>query len=407
MRIAILSRNPKCYSTRRLKQAAKVRGHKVRVMDTLRFSIELEHGYPDLFYQGKKFDRLDAIIPRIGASITYFGTSVVRQFEQMNTFCANSSLGINHSRDKLRGLQILSRHDIGIPPTIFVRRKEDILPAIHRVGGVPVIIKLLEGTQGIGVILADNIKMAQAIIETLQSAKQNMLIQKFVSESKGKDVRAIVIGDRVVAAMRRVAMGQEFRSNVHLGAKSEPITLDPLYEETAVRATQIMGLRVAGVDMLESKDGPQITEINSSPGLAGIEQATGMDIAGAVIDYIKEQVIFPELDLRQRLTVSKGYGVSELQVPKKSDLVGKTIESSGLRDQDIVVLTLTRNHKIIANPKQSRDIRAGDRLLCFGKLESMKKLIPVRRRRRLRKLKKVALPEIPINGENIPIADER
>ena len=193
------------------------------------------------------------MLPRIGASITYFGTAVVRQFEQMDVFCANSSAGIANSRDKLRSLQILSRHHIGIPATTFVRDKKDVLPAIERVGGAPVIIKLLEGTQGIGVLLAETVKSAEAIIELLQSQKQNVLIQKFVAESKGRDIRAFVVGDQVVAAMRRVAQGQEFRSNVHRGGLTEPVELDELYCETAVRAAQIMGLRVAGVDMLEGR----------------------------------------------------------------------------------------------------------------------------------------------------------
>lgn len=388
MKIAILSRSAGCYSSRRLCQAAESRGHKVKVLNTLHFSIALEQESPDLYFSGKPISSYDAVIPRIGASITYFGTAVVRQFEQMGVFCANSALGITHSRDKLRALQILSRHDVGIPPTAFVRDKRDVLPAIERVGGVPIIIKLLEGTQGVGVILADTLKMAEAIIETLQSARQNVLIQRFVSESKGRDVRAFVVGDRVVAAMRRVAQGQEFRSNVHRGGKPEPITLDPQYESTAVRAAQIVGLRIAGVDMLEGNDGPKIMEVNSSPGLEGIETATGLDVAGNIIEYIQDQVQFPELDIRQRLTISKGYGVSEVPVSESSELAGTTIENCGLRDKDIVILTLNRKGHVIANPRLSRHIEPGDRLLCFGKLEAMKALVPSRKKRRVRKLRK-------------------
>jgi ribosomal protein S6--L-glutamate ligase len=323
MKIAILSRSPRCYSTRRLKEAATTRGHRVKVLDTLNFAISLEEEFPDLFFRGKPVSNYDAIIPRIGASITYFGTAIVRQFEEMGVFSANSALGITHSRDKLRCLQILSRHDVGIPQTAYVRSTEDILPAIERIGGTPVIIKLLEGTQGVGVILADSTKIAEAIIETLHSAKQNVLLQKFVAESKGKDVRAFVVGDRVVAAMRRVAQGQEYRSNVHRGGMAEVITLEPEYEKTAIRATQIMGLRIAGVDMLESKDGPQIMEVNSSPGLEGIEGATQIDVAGAIVEYIEDRVNFPDMDLRQRLTVSKGYGVGEVPIPAKSELSAK------------------------------------------------------------------------------------
>lgn len=385
MKIAILSRAPRAYSTRRLRQAAQERGHTVKVLDTLKFAISLEEEAPDLYYRGRHVPHYDAVIPRIGASITYYGTAVVRQFEQMDVFSANSALGIASSRDKLRALQILSRHDLGIPPTEFVRSKVDVLPAIRRVGGAPVIIKLLEGTQGVGVILADSIKIAEAIIETLQSAKQNVLIQKFVAESKGKDVRAFVVGDRVVAAMRRTAQGQEFRSNVHRGGTTESIQLEPEYEKTAVKAAQIMGLRVAGVDMLEGVDGPQIMEVNSSPGLEGIEKATDVDVAGEVIRFMEDRVDFPDMDLRQRLTVSKGYGVAEIPIPKTSDLVGQTLEGCGLREKDVVVLSLHREGKVIANPKPERKIQVGDRLLCFGKLESMKGFIPKRKRRRKKK----------------------
>ncbi len=384
MKLAILSVSPRCYSTMRLRQAAVERGHDVKVLNTLRFGIELQHGEPDLYFRGKRISQYDAILPRIGASITYFGTAVVRQFEQMDVYTPNTAAGIVHSRDKLRALQVLSRHDIGIPYTTFVRGRKDVLPAIARLGGAPVVIKILEGTQGVGVILAETDKVAEAIIETLQSARQNVLVQKFVKESKGRDVRAFVVGDQVVAAMRRTAQGTEFRSNVHRGGRTEAITLEPEFEETAVRAAQILGLRVAGVDMLESNDGPQVMEVNSSPGLEGIESCTGLDVAGAVIDFIAGRVAFPELDIRQRLTVSKGYGVVELQIHEGLDMVGKTIDESGLREKDIVVLTLNRGTSVISNPKSSRVLEAEDRLLCYGKLESMRNLVPAKRRRKRR-----------------------
>ena len=391
MKLGILSRSPRCYSTRRLRDAAIRQGHQAKVMDTLKFAIDLQPRQPDLFYRSKPFTAPEAVLPRIGASVTYFGTAVVRQFEQMDVYTPNSANGIVNSRDKLRSMQILSRHDLGIPRTTFVRDRSDVLPAIERVGGAPVIIKVLEGTQGVGVILADSQKIAEAIIETLQSARQNVLVQRFVSESKGRDIRAIVVGDRVVAAMRRVAQGQEFRSNVHRGGRAELVTLEPAYEETAVRAAQIMGLHVAGVDMLESNEGPQILEINSSPGLEGIETATGLDVAGVIIEFIASQVRFPELDIRQRLTVSKGYGVAEITMPEGSELVGKTIEASGLRERDIVVLTLHRGTSVISNPRGARTIEPGDRLLCFGKLDAMRDLIPEKRRQRRRpKIKKIS-----------------
>lgn len=382
MKLAILSCAPRAYSTRRLKEAASQRGYDAKVLNTLKFAIDLERGKPDLYFRQKQLSEYDAVLPRIGASITYYGTAVVRQFQEMDVFCANTAHGISNSRDKLRSLQILSRHSIGIPRTTFVRDKKDVLPAIERVGGAPVIIKLIEGTQGIGVLLAETVKAAEAIIELLQSQKQNVLIQKFVAESKGKDIRAFVVGDRVVAAMRRVAQGQEFRSNVHRGGVAERVELDEKYVETAVRCAQIMGLRVAGVDMLEGKDGPQVMEVNSSPGLEGIETCTGLDVAGAVVDYIAAQVDFPEIDVRQRLTVSKGYGVSEIYVPEGSKFVGQTIIETQLYENDINVLTLYRGNKVIPNPKGSRELEAGDKLLCFGKLESMRGMIPAKAQRR-------------------------
>ncbi|MDH3392199.1 MAG: RimK family alpha-L-glutamate ligase [Desulfobulbaceae bacterium] len=398
MKLAILSCSPKCYSTRRLREAAKQRGHRVKVLNTLKFAIDLEEGLPNLYFLQKELSQYDAVLPRIGASITYFGTAVVRQFEQMDVFCANTSASISNSRDKLRSLQILSRHQIGIPKTTFVRDKKDVMPAIARVGGAPVIIKLIEGTQGIGVLLAETEKSAEAIIELLQSQKQNVLIQKFVAESKGRDIRAFVVGDQVVAAMRRVAQGQEFRSNVHRGGIAEPVTLDKVYRETAVRSAQIMGLRIAGVDMLESKTGPQIMEVNSSPGLEGIEGCTQLDIAGTIIDHIAAQINFPEIDLRQRLTVSRGYGVAEIYIPDGSEYIGKTIQESGLREKDIIVLTLYRGTTVIPNPRPQRQLEVGDRLLCFGKLDLMRNLVPAKTRQR-RRPKVHKLPELPVAEE--------
>lgn len=398
MKLAILSCNRKCYSTRRLKEATEQRGHQAKVLDTLKFAIDLRQGEPDLFFRRKQLSDYDAVLPRVGASITYYGTAVVRQFEQMDIFCANSSAGISNSRDKLRSLQILSRHQIGIPQTTFVRDKRDVFPAIERVGGAPVIIKLIEGTQGIGVLLAESVKAAAGIIELLQSQKQSVLIQKFVAESSGRDIRAFVVGDQVVASMRRVAQGQEFRSNVHRGGRTEPVILDEDYCKTAIRAAQILGLRVAGVDMLEGKHGPQIMEVNSSPGLEGIERCTQLDIAGSIVDYIAAQVDFPEIDLRQRLSVSRGYGVTEIHIPEGSEYVGKSIVESGLKERDLNVLTLYRDTVVIPNPQAKRTLEAGDRLLCFGKLESMRDLIPAKTRRK-RRPKIQDLPELPVADE--------
>jgi ribosomal protein S6--L-glutamate ligase len=400
MKLAILSCGPKSYSTRRLKEAALARGYQAKVLNTLKFAIDLDQGSPELYFRQKQLSHYDAVLPRIGASITYYGTSVVRQFEEMDVFCANTANGISNSRDKLRSLQILSRHHIGIPRTTFVNDKKDVLPAIKRVGGAPVVIKLIEGTQGIGVLLAESIKAAESIIELLQSQKQDVLIQKFVAESKGKDIRAFVVGDRVVAAMRRVAQGQEFRSNVHRGGVAEPVDLSKEYRETAVRSAQILGLRVAGVDMLESDAGPQVMEVNSSPGLEGIERCTNLDIAGAIVEYIAARVDFPEIDVRQRLTVSSGYGVCEIHVPEGSEFDGMTITETKLRDSDVNVLTLYRGDIEVPNPRESRTLQAEDRLLCFGKLDAMRGLLaPKSQRRRRPKLKVLSQSAIDQVGQ--------
>ena len=387
MKLALLSRAPRSYSTQRLKTAAEQRGHVVRVLNTLRFAIDLSGAEPDLQYRGRPLSDYDAILPRIGASITYFGTAVVRQFEQMDVYTPNTANGIANARDKLRATQILSRHNIGMPATAFVRNRADVRPAIERVGGAPVVIKLLEGTQGIGVILAPEVKIAEAIIETLQSTRQNVLIQRFVAESKGRDIRALVVGDRVVAAMRRTAQGDEFRSNVHRGGT---------VEQVAVRSAQIMGLKVAGVDMLEGADGPLVMEVNSSPGLEGIEAATQLDVAGAIVDYLANQVAFPEIDVRQRLSVSTGYGVAEILVHTNGEFVGRSLGETGLWERDITVLTVHRGTTVIPNPRKGVVLEAGDRLLCFGKLEEMRSMIPERRRRRTKVRK---LPAQPLPAE--------
>ena len=398
MKLAILSRAPDSYSTRRLRVAAVDRGHAVRVLNPLRFAIDLSGDEPDLQYRGRPLSDYDAVLPRIGASITYFGTALVRQFEQMDVYTPNTSNGIANSRDKLRSLQILSRHDVSIPPSTFVRDRADVVAAIRRVGGAPVIIKLLEGTQGIGVMLAPDAKIAEAIIETLQTTGTNVLLQKFISESRGRDVRAFVVGDQVVGAMRRVAATEdEYRSNVHRGGTVEDVDLEPAYARSAVQAAQIMGLKVAGVDMLEGRDGPLILEVNSSPGLEGIEQATGKDIAGAVIDHIDNQVAFPELDVRQRLSVSTGYGVAELLIKDDSGYVGKTLRDAAFGDDDITVLSLIRGAIVVPNPRGDRELEADDRLLCYGNLEKMRGLIPTRRRRRATVQD---LPDEPLEPEN-------
>jgi ribosomal protein S6--L-glutamate ligase len=373
------------YSTRRLREAAVLRGHQVSVHDTLKFSIVLEKGTPELFYRHRRLPHFDAVIPRIGASITFFGLSVVRQFEQMGIHVQNDSLSIARSRDKLRAIQMFSRHDVGIPPTVFVRDHDEILPAIRRVGGVPVIIKLLEGTQGVGVILAETEKVAEAIIQTLHSARQNVLIQKFVQESRGQDIRALVVGERVVAAMRRSAAAGEFRSNVHRGGSVEPVELEPEFERTAIRATQIMGLRVAGVDMLPSAEGPQLMEVNSSPGLEGIERATGVDVAGAIIEDLEHEVLFPDVDLKQRLRLAGGYGIAELPVHNMPELEGRRLRDTPLSARNLYVMCITRHDSVIALPKADDVVLKGDEILCYGDLRELRKMMPPQQTRGKRK----------------------
>ena len=395
MKIAVLSRNQRAYSTERLRDACRKRGHRVSVLDTIRFSILVKQGEPNLYYRDKPLLAHDAVIPRIGASISMYGTAVVRQFERMGVYTLNSSQAITVSRDKLRSIQVMSRHSIGIPPTAFVQARRSVLPAIHEVGGAPIIIKLLSGTQGIGVILAETTKVAEAIIETLRSANQNVLIQKFVKESRGRDMRALVVGDRVVAAMRRVAVGEEFRSNIHRGARAEPVELDTVYERTAIHAAQILGLQVAGVDMLDTQDGPQVLEVNSSPGLEGIERVTRVDVAGAIVEHLESQVQFPELDLRQRLTLKSGYGVAEFQVGRDSELARLTLRESGLRDRGVRVLSITRGSVVLPNPRGDQRVLPGDVLLCFGKHITLRGLIPLKKRRSRARLDAVKRGEAP------------
>jgi len=290
MRIVILSRRESLYSTRALADAARRRGHEALVLDTLQFDIQVSRRNPELYYQGKQVGLVDAVIPRIGASITFFGLAVVRQFEMMGVYCVNESQAIARSRDKLRCLQILSRHDIGLPPTVYTRQAEHVPGCIERVDGPPVVVKLLEGTQGIGVVLAETTPAASSVIEAFHGLDQNILIQQFIAEANGADIRAVVVGRKVVAAMKRQAISGEFRSNIHRGGKAKPIHLTPDYRRTALAAARVLGLRVAGVDMIESSQGPMVMEVNSSPGLEGIERSTGVEVATAIIEQMERDL---------------------------------------------------------------------------------------------------------------------
>jgi len=297
MKIAILSRKASLYSTRRLLEAARERGHDVRVVNYLRCYMDITAERPTVIYQDLVADRnaaeeelrLDAIIPRIGASYTYYGTAVVRQFEMMGVLSANESQAITRSRDKLRSMQLLSREGVGLPTTTFAHSTRYTKGLIDRVGGTPVIVKLLEGTQGMGVVLAETRKAAESVIGAFRQLDANILVQEYIAEAGGSDIRAIVIGQKVVAAMLRHAAPGEFRSNLHRGGTSEGLKLSPEERRTAVKAARAMGLDVAGVDMLRSSRGPVVIEVNSSPGLEGIESASGVDVAGHVIQFIEKR----------------------------------------------------------------------------------------------------------------------
>lgn len=301
MKIAILSRNKKLYSTRRLIEACESRGHEVRVLDALHCYMNITSSKPSIHYRGEELTGFDAVIPRIGASITFYGTAVLRQFEMMGVYPLNESVAISRSRDKLRSLQLLSRKGVGLPTTGFAHKPDDTNDLIRMAGGTPLVIKLLEGTQGIGVVLAETKKAAESVIEAFMGLKTNILIQQFIAEAGGADIRCLVIGDKVVAAMKRQGAEGEFRSNLHRGGSASLVKITPKERATAVKAAKTMGLNVAGVDLLRSKDGPLVMEVNSSPGLEGIEKSTSKDVAGMIIEFIEKHA-------KTKNTKTKGKG---------------------------------------------------------------------------------------------------
>ncbi len=301
MRIGILSRGPNLYSTRRLVEAAEERGHEVHVLNTLHCYMDINSVNPRVHYEGEIMDGFDAIIPRIGASITFYGTAVLRQFEMLGVYPLNESVAISRSRDKLRSMQLMSRKGIGMPVTGFANSPDDIPDLIKMVGGAPLVIKLLEGTQGIGVVLAETKKAAESVIEAFMGLKANIMVQEYIKEAGGSDIRCLVVGDKVVAAMKRQAADGEFRSNLHRGGSATIARITPEERSTAVRAAKTMGLNVCGVDILRSNHGPVVMEVNSSPGIEGIEQATGKDVAGHIIQFI-------EKNARNNRTRTRGKG---------------------------------------------------------------------------------------------------
>jgi ribosomal protein S6--L-glutamate ligase len=301
MKILVLSTDPHLYSTARLVEAGQNRGHEVKVINHRRCYMNIASMRPGVHYRGQALDDFDAVIPRIGASVTFYGTAVVRQFEMMGVYCLNESVAISRSRDKLRALQLLARKGIGMPVTGFASSPDDTDHLLSLVGDAPVVIKLLEGTQGVGVVLAETRKAAESVIEAFRGLNANFLVQEFIKEAGGADIRCFVIGDKVVASMKRQAKEGEFRSNLHRGGQAHLVRITPEERSTAVRAAKIMGLNVAGVDLLRSNHGAVVMEVNSSPGLEGIEKATGKDVAGMIIEFI-------EKDVRKRGTKTRGKG---------------------------------------------------------------------------------------------------
>ncbi len=299
MKIGILSQNENLYSTRRLREAIEQRGHEAVIINALRCYININSVKPTIHFDGQELADFDAIIPRVGADITFYGCSVVRQFEMMDVFTLNQSIAITRSRDKLRSLQLLSRQGVGMPITGFASKPDDVPDLIKMVGGAPLVIKLLEGTQGIGVVLAETTKAAESVIEAFMGLKANIMVQEFIEEAGGADIRCFVLGDKVIASMKRQGAEGEFRSNLHRGGSATLVKITPEERKTAVMAAKAMGLSVAGVDLLRSKRGPLIMEVNSSPGLEGIEGATGKDIAGMIVEYIEKQAQKPRRNQNQ------------------------------------------------------------------------------------------------------------
>ncbi|MGP1396955.1 MAG: 30S ribosomal protein S6--L-glutamate ligase [Inquilinaceae bacterium] len=301
MKIAMMARNPNLYSHKRLKEAAEARGHECDIVNTLRCYMNIASRRPEIYYNGEKLPPYDAVIPRIGASVTFYGLAVLRQFEVMGVFPLNESVGIGRSRDKLRSLQLLAREGIGLPVTTFAYDPKQTEEVLRLAGGSPLVIKLLEGTQGIGVVLADTDRSAKSVIEAFRGANVNILVQEFIKEAGGADIRALVVGGKVIAAMQRTGAEGEFRSNLHRGGSARTIKISPEERSTAIRSARAMGLNVCGVDMLRANHGPVVMEVNSSPGLEGVEKATGIDVAGKIIEFM-------EANAKPGRTKTKGKG---------------------------------------------------------------------------------------------------
>ena len=371
LRLAILSRGPRLYSTRRLAEEARKRGLDPYIADPMKFSLFVADGRIDILHNGEPFN-YDAVIPRIGHSITKHGVAVLRHLEQLGIWTANTGAGILQSRDKLHASQILARNRIPVPRTTYVRDIIDVETAVDFVGGLPVVIKVTQGTQGQGVFLRHTIREARNLVQGLLLTGRAVLIQEYIAESHGKDIRALVVGDRVVASMRRKARGREFRSNYHLNGTVEKVDLPPEFEEAACRAARVLGLHIAGVDLLEARDGPLVLEVNSSPGLEGIEKASGVNVAGEIIDYVTSETAFSEVDLDQLLRTVPGSGVLSLQIKNHPQLVGQPLADLFNSSSKIPVFALSRDNSLLWNPSDDIQLRYEDVLICYGELTELR-----------------------------------
>jgi ribosomal protein S6--L-glutamate ligase len=368
LRLAVLSRGPRLYSTRRIVDEAKKRGLEVEVCDPMKFSLVVNDGAVDVLHKGRHFTH-EAVIPRIGHSITQHGVAVLRHIEQLGIWTANTGQGILQSRDKLQASQILARNRIPVPKTVYVRDILDVEQAIETVGGLPVVVKVTQGTQGDGVFLRHTAFEVRNLVQGLLMTGKSVLVQEYIAESHGKDIRALVVGDQVVACMRRRARGREFRSNYHLNGTVEKVELPEGYAEAACRAARVLGLNIAGVDLLEGKDGPLVLEVNSSPGLEGIEKASGVNVAGAIVDYVMEDTAFSEVDIGQLLRTVPGSGVLSLQMRNHPKMVGKRLSDVFA---SVPVFALSRGDRLVWNPEADLQLRYDDVLVCYGELTELR-----------------------------------
>ena len=368
LRLAVLSRGPRLYSTKRLVEEAKKRGIDVEVCDPMKFSLVVSDGTVDVLHKGRHFTH-DAVIPRIGHSITQHGVAVLRHIEQLGIWTANTGQGILQSRDKLQASQILARNRIPVPKTVYVRDILDVEQAIETVGGLPVVVKVTQGTQGEGVFLRHTAFEVRNLVQGLLVTGKSVLVQEYIAESHGKDIRALVVGDEVVACMRRRARGREFRSNYHLNGTVEKVELPEGYADAACRAARVLGLNIAGVDLLEGKDGPLVLEVNSSPGLEGIEKASGVNVAGAIVDYVMDDTAFSEVDIGQLLRTVPGSGVLSLQLRNHPKMVGKRLNEVFA---SVPVFALSRGDRLVWNPDPDLQLRYDDVLVCYGALTELR-----------------------------------